>query len=348
VPKSRAKAGPGKVGQTMVFAKAPTILGAASVVGPREGAGPLSGWFDVIKPDRLLGQRSWEMAESKMVEEAVDLALAKAGVKRRDLDFLLAGDLLNQIIASSFAARNIDRPYLGLYGACSTMALAMALGAALVSVGFARHVGAVSSSHHDTAERQYRSPTEFGSQRPLTAQWTATAAGAVVIGPPGQGDVRLTHATIGRVVDNDQKNPFDMGSAMAPAAADTIVAHFKDTGRKPDAYDLIVTGDLAAVGQPLAGDLLAEKGIDLGNRFVDCGKMIYDETQDAHAGGSGCGCSASVFAGYLVKNLAAGKLRRVLFVGTGALHSPTSYQQGESIPCVAHAVAVENGRVCGN
>jgi stage V sporulation protein AD len=343
VPKSRVKAGPGKVGQTMVFAKAPTILGAASVVGPREGAGPLSGWFDVIKSDRLLGQRSWEMAESKMVEEAVDLSLAKAGLKRPDLDFLLAGDLLNQIIASSFAARNIDRPYLGLYGACSTIALAMALGAALVSVGFAKHVGAVSSSHHDTAERQYRFPTEFGSQRPPTAQWTATAAGAVVIGPAGQGDLRLTHATIGRVVDNDQKNPFDMGSAAAGA----IAAHLGDTGRKPDAYDLVVTGDLAAVGQLLAGDLLAEKGIDLGNRFVDCGKMIYDETQDAHAGGSGCGCSASVFAGYLVRNLAAGKLRRVLFVGTGALHSPTSYQQGESIPCVAHAVAVENGRACG-
>lgn len=332
---------PKKTGQTMVYASPPSILGTASVVGPREGQGPLAGWFDVVKPDRLLGQKSWEMAEVKMVEEAVDLALTKAGVSRSHLDFLLAGDLLNQIIAASFAARTVDRPYFGLYGACATIAEAMALGAALVDGGFATNVCAVSSSHHDTAERQYRFPTEFGAQRPPTAQWTATAAGAVVIGPPGVGKLCLTHATVGRVVDSGLKNPFDMGSAMAPAAVDTIAAHFRDTGRDPEAYDLVVTGDLAAVGQPLAADLLRKQGLNLDGRFVDSGMMIYDETQDAHAGGSGCGCSASVFAGYLAKNLAAGKFKRILLVATGALHSPTTYQQGESIPCVAHAVVVE-------
>ncbi len=330
-----------KTGQTWAYSSPPSLLATASVVGPREGRGPLSGWFDVIKPDRLLGQKSWEMAEAKMVEEAVALALKKAGVGRDELDFLLAGDLLNQIIASSFAARTIDVPYFGLYGACSTIAEGLALASALVDGGFATNVAVVSSSHHDTAERQYRFPTEYGGQRPPTAQWTATAAGAVVVGPPGRGKLRATHATIGRVVDHGRKNPFDMGSAMAPAAADTITAHFRDTGRAPETYDLVVTGDLAAVGQPLAAELLEEHGLDLDGRFVDCGQMIYDETQDAHAGGSGCGCAASVFAGYLAKNLEQGKFRRILLVATGALHSPTTCQQGESIPCVAHAVAVE-------
>jgi len=281
------------------------------------------------------------MAESKMVEEAVDLALLKAGLERSGLDFLLAGDLLNQIIAASFAARTIDVPFLGLYGACSTIAEAMALGAVLIDGGYATRVCAVSSSHHDTAERQYRFPTEFGAQRPPTAQWTVTAAGAVILGPPGAGKLQITHATIGRVVDQGIRNPFDMGAAMAPAAADTIAAHFKDTGRQPEAYDLVATGDLAAIGHPLAAELLEEQGWDLDGRFIDCGQMIYDETQDAHAGGSGCGCSASVFAGYLARNLAEGKFKRILFVATGALHSPTTCQQGETIPCVAHAVVVE-------
>ncbi|MCL6581507.1 MAG: stage V sporulation protein AD [Firmicutes bacterium] len=330
-------------GQTLFFAGPPTILATAAVVGPREGAGPLAGWFDVVKPDRLLGQKSWELAESKMAEEAVDAALAKAGLRREEVDVLLAGDLLNQIIASSFVARSLDIPYLGLYGACSTMAEAVALGAVLVDGGYADRVCALSSSHHDTAERQYRYPVEFGSQRPPTAQWTATAAGAAVVGPPGGGRVGITHATLGRVVDWGRKDPFDMGSAMAPAAADTIAAHFRDTGRSPEDYDLVVTGDLAAVGHPLAHDILKERGLDLEGRFVDCGRMLYDETQDAHAGGSGCGCSAAVFCGYLMRNLVEGRFKRVLLVATGALHSPTSMKQGETIPCIAHAIAVEGG-----
>lgn len=332
-----------KKGQTLFFANPPVVIGTASVVGPREGAGPLSGWFDIIKPDRLLGQKSWEQAESKMVEEAVELALTKAALKRSQIDFLLAGDLLNQIIASSFAARTINVPFFGLYGACSTMAEALALACALVDGGFASNVCAVSSSHHDTAERQFRFPTEFGAQRPPSAQWTATAAGAAVVARSGKAMFRVTQATIGRVVDYGRKNPFDLGSAMAPAAADTIAAHFKDSARKPEDYDLVVTGDLAMVGQSLAEELLEEKGLDLDGRFVDCGRLLYDDTQDAHAGGSGCGCSASVFAGYLAKNLEQGKFKRILLVATGALHSPCSYQQGESIPCIAHAVVLEGG-----
>jgi len=330
-----------KNGQTISFAAPPSVLGTAAVVGPKEGAGPFSGWFDVIKHDRLLGMKTWEQAESKMVEEAVNLALEKAQVKRSELDFFLAGDLLNQIIASTFAARSVDVPFFGLYGACATMAEALGLAAVLVDGGFATNVAVASSSHHDTAERQFRFPTEFAVQRPVTAQWTATAAGAAVVGPPGKGKMRITHVTVGRVVDYGYKDAMALGAAMAPAAADTIVRHLADTGRGPEAYDLILTGDLASQGHPLCEKLLAEKGVRLEGRFVDCGLMLYDETQEPVAGGSGCGCSASVFAGYLARNLEQGKLKRILLVATGALHSPTSCQQGESIPCIAHGVVVE-------
>lgn len=330
-----------KNGQTITFGNPPSILATAAVVGPKEGNGPLSGWFDEVKGDRLLGLKSWEQAESKMLEEAVTLALAKANVKQPDLDFFLSGDLLNQLISSSFAARTVDVPYLGLYGACSTIALGMTLAAVLVDGGFATHAVAAASSHHDTAERQFRFPTEFATQRAVTAQWTVTAAGAVVVGPPGQGKMQITQATVGRVVDYGLKDPMDLGAAMAPAAADTIYAHFQDTGREPEAYDLILTGDLASVGHPLCEELLAEKGLKFENRFTDCGLMIYDHSQEPIAGGSGCGCSASVFAGYLARNLEAGKFKRILLVPTGALHSTTSCQQGECIPCIAHAVVVE-------
>jgi len=330
-----------KNGQTIAFANPPSVLGTAAVVGPKEGAGPLAGWFDVAKSDRLLGMKTCEQAESKMIEEAVNLALEKARVKRKDLDFLLAGDLLNQIIASSFAARTVDVPFLGLYGACSTIAEALGLASVLVDGGFATNVAVASSSHNDTAERQFRFPTEFGIQKPVTAQWTATAAGAAVVGPPGRGKMRITHMTVGRVVDYGQKDAMNLGAAMAPAAADTIAAHFADTGRDPEAYDLVLTGDLAGVGHPLCVELLQEKGLSLEGRFVDCGLMLYDDTQEPVAGGSGCGCSASVFAGYLARNLEQGKFKRILLVATGALHSPTSCQQGESIPSIAHGVVVE-------
>jgi len=330
-----------KNGQTIGFSNPPAVLGAAAVVGPKEGAGPLAGWFDVVKADRLLGMKSWEQAETKMVEEAVNLALAKAKVRHQDVDFFLGGDLLNQIVATSFAARTLDVPFFGLYGACATVAEALALAAVLVDGGFAVNVALASSSHHDTAERQYRFPAEFGIQRPVTAQWTATAVGAAVVGPHGKGKVQVTHVTVGRVVDYGQKDPMDLGAAMAPAAADTIARHFEDTGRDPEAYDLILSGDLAAVGHPLCAELLERKGLRLDSRFVDCGLMLYDDTQEPVAGASGCGCSASVFAGYLFKNLEQGRFKRVLLVPTGALHSPTSCQQGESIPCVAHAVVLE-------
>jgi stage V sporulation protein AD len=330
-----------KNGQTLVFSNPPAVLATAAVVGPKEGEGPLSGWFDVVKPDRLLGMKSWERAECKMVEEAVTLALGKAKVAHKDLDFYLGGDLLHQIITSSFAARSIDVPFFGLYGACATIAEALCLAAVLVDGGFATYVALASSSHHDTAERQFRFPTEFGVQRPVTAQYTVTAVGAAVVGPPGKGKMQITHATVGRVVDYGQKDPMDLGAAMAPAAADTILAHFQDTGRAPESYDLILTGDLASVGHPLCVELLRRAGLVLDGRFVDCGMMLYDETQETVAGGSGCGCSASVFAGYLARNLEQGKFRRILLVATGALHSTTSAQQGESIPCIAHAIVVE-------
>ncbi len=318
----------------------PVIAGAASVVGPLEGRGPLGSYFDVVKPDVLLGEKSWERAESKLLSEAVELAARNAGWRSTDADLLLAGDLLNQIVSSSFAARDLAVPYIGLYGACSTMTLSLGLGALCLDGGFARKVLVGTVSHHDAAERQYRYPSELGVQRLPTSQWTLTGAGAVALAAEGRGP-RVTHVTFGKVLDLGQKDPNDMGSAMAPAATDTILRHLEDTGRGPADYDLIVTGDLARVGHPLAAELLSRAGVDVSAVFKDCGIMVYAREQDVHAGGSGCGCSAVVFTGYLLKEMAAARLRRVLLVSTGALHSPTTYQQGETIPGVAHAVAVE-------
>jgi stage V sporulation protein AD len=327
--------------QTIRFARPPVILSAASVVGPKEGQGPLAADFDVVKPDTLLGEQSWEHAESHLLIEAAQTAIKKCGLTYLDLDLMLAGDLLNQITASSFAAREIDAPFLGLYGACSTMTESLALAAAFVDGGYAGRVLACASSHHDSAERQYRYPTEFGAQRVPTAQWTVTGAGAAIVAPEGAGPV-ITHATIGRVVDLGIKDSNDMGSAMAPAAAQTILQHFEDTGFGAERYDLVATGDLAEVGQSIAALLLKEGGLDLSGRYTDCGLLIYDrEAQDVQAGGSGCGCSAVVFCGHFVRRMLAGELGRILLVATGALLSPTTYQQGDSIPCIAHAVAIE-------
>ncbi|MCL4426593.1 MAG: stage V sporulation protein AD [Firmicutes bacterium] len=326
--------------ETVFLANPPAIVATAAIVGPMEGKGPLAEYFDVVEEDTLLGEKTWEKAEIKMLQEATDLALKKAELKTGDIDFFLAGDLLNQIIAANFVARKISRPYLGLYGACSTMAEALGLGAMLIDGGFARQVLIGTSSHHDTAERQFRYPTEFGVQRPPTSTWTVTGAGAVVLAEGGHGPL-VTHVTIGKVVDMDQKDPNDMGSAMAPAAAETIWQHLQDTGRRPSDYDLIVTGDLGRVGKPITDVLLKKAGYDLTPVYNDCGIMIYDTNQDAHSGGSGTACSAVVFGGYILRQILSGRYRRVLLVGTGALYSPTSAQQGESIPGIAHAVAVE-------
>lgn len=326
--------------QTVRFANPPVLLGTAAVVGPKEGQGPLGNSFDHVWEDTLNGEKTWEKAERKMLMEACTRAMQKLQLTPDRIDFMLAGDLLNQIISANFTARAMGIPFIGLYGACSTMYEGLALGSMLVDGGYADHVLVASSSHYDTAERQYRFPTELGTQRPPSAQWTVTGAGGAIIAGQGTGPL-ITHATIGKVLDLGIKDANDMGSAMAPAAADTIIRHFKDTGRTPEDYDLIVTGDLAAIGRSLTEQLVKQAGYDISKNYTDCGVLIYDPAQDTHAGGSGCGCSASVLCGYLIKEIVAGKFKRILGIGTGALLSPVSALQGESIPGIAHAVVID-------
>lgn len=326
--------------QTVVFANPPVILSSYSVVGPMEGQGPLGKTFSKVWSDTINNNKSWEMAESKMLEEALQGAIKQSELNRDDIDYMLAGDLLNQIISSNFAARNMGLPFIGVYGACSTMALSMAVGSMLIDGQFARNVLVGVSSHHDTAERQYRLPTEQGGQRAMSAQWTVTGAGSLVLAPSGAGP-RITAATIGRVIDYGEKDVNNMGAAMAPAVADTLLNHLQDLKRLPGDYDLIASGDLGSVGLSLAKEVLSISGIPMGDQFTDCGVLIYDPCQDVHAGASGCGCSAVVFAGDIMKKLKSGEYKRVLLVGSGALHSPTSSLQGESIPGVGHAVVIE-------
>lgn len=326
--------------QTVVFTNPPVILSSYSVVGPKEGQGPLNKTFSKVWQDNMNGNKSWEVAESKMLEEAMQGALSQSKVNAEEIDYMLAGDLLNQIISANFAARTMGFPFIGIYGACSTMALSMAMGSMLIDGQFARNVLVGVSSHHDTAERQYRSPTEQGSQRAMSGQWTVTGAGSLVLAQAGAGP-RITAATIGRVLDYGEKDVNNMGAAMAPAVADTILNHMKDLNRIPGDYDLIVSGDLGQVGLLLAKEVLKRSGVEMANQFKDCGVMIYDSSQDVHAGGSGCGCSAVVFAGEIMQKLISKQYQRVLLVGSGALHSPTSALQGESIPGIGHAVVIE-------
>ncbi|RKD34702.1 stage V sporulation protein AD [Thermohalobacter berrensis] len=332
-----------KIGkQTVKFQNPPSIISTASIVGPKEGEGPLKEYFDIILEDDLYDQDSWEKAESKMLEDAMKMAIKNAKLLEEQIEYILAGDLLNQIISSSFAVRQLQRPYFGLYGACSTMTESLSLGSMIVDGGFADNVLCATSSHFCTAERQYRFPLELGNQRPFTSQWTVTGAGAAVISANGSGPY-ITHVTTGKIVDPGIKDVNNMGAAMAPAAADTIIQHFEDTGFNVDDYDLIITGDLSGIGKPIAEELILTKGIDISTIYKDCGIEIFDgKRQDTHAGGSGCGCSASVFAGYLYKELKKGKYNRILLVSTGALHSPVSANQGESIPGIAHAVTISN------
>ena len=330
--------------QTVQLKKPPTITAAASIVGPKEGKGPLARYFDQILDDELWGEKSWEMAEIKMVRETLAKASEKAGMPVGNLDYILAGDLLNQCIAASFGLRESGVPLFGLFGACSTIGESMSLGAMLIDGGFAANVACITSSHFCSAERQFRFPLELGSQRPPTAQWTVTGSGCAILSESGTGPY-ITRVTTGRIVDMAIKDQNNMGAAMAPAAVDTIYAHFEDTGLPHDYYDMVVTGDLGRIGREIADDLLSSNGISIGNIFNDCGIMIFDTKQDVHAGGSGCGCSATVFAGFLYDGLKSGKLNRILLVPTGALLSPTSVQQGETIPCIAHALSIENNLV---
>ncbi|CAA7602082.1 stage V sporulation protein AD [Acididesulfobacillus acetoxydans] len=326
--------------QTVVFSSPPVILASYSVVGPMEGRGPLGKTFDKVWQDNINGEKSWELAESKLLQEAMQGAVEQAGIPLSQVDYMLAGDLLNQIISSNFAARKLALPFIGLYGACSTMALGMAVGSMLIDGGFASHVLVGVSSHHDSAERQYRLPTEQGGQRSLSAQWTVTGAGSVLLGQSGTGP-RITAATLGRVLDYGETDVGNMGAAMAPAVADTLLNHFQDLQRQPEDYSLIASGDLGMVGADLTREVMLRSGMSLGSEYTDCGLMIYDKSQDVHAGASGCGCSAVVFAGDIMQRLTAGSLKRVLLVGSGALHSPTSSLQGESVPGIGHAVVIE-------
>ncbi|MFC4305511.1 stage V sporulation protein AD [Cohnella boryungensis] len=330
--------------RSWVYEQPPVIVATGTVVGPDEGQGPLASDFDLVHPDLEMGQPSWEKSERLLMEQATEIALEHAKLSKDKLNFFVGGDLMNQIISTSFAVRALEAPYIGMFGACSTSMESLAVASLMIASGAADYAMAGTCSHNCTVEKQFRYPTEYGSQKPPTAQYTVTGAGASIVARSGEGPV-ITAATIGKVMDLGIKDPFNMGAAMAPAAVDTIQGHFQDTGRTPGYYDLIVTGDLAGVGHPLALEMLGRNGVPMEQTtFRDCGLMIYDvEKQKVQAGGSGCGCSAVVTYGHLLKRIHKGELGRILVVATGALLSPLSYQQGESIPCVAHAVAIEAG-----
>ncbi len=328
--------------QTVRLSRPPSVVSFAAIGSRHEAKGPLAAYFDELSPDSFFGAKTWEQGESAMQSRALEHALQKGGLKPADLDYILAGDLLNQCIGTSFGLRDFQIPFFGLYGACSTMGESIALASLLIDGGFARIAGAMTSSHYCTAERQYRMPVPYGSQRTPTAQWTATASGCCILGAQGDGPY-VTHVTCGRIVDKGITDPNNMGAAMAPAAYDTLSAHFRETGRKPTDYDLILTGDLGELGREIVIDFFARDGIDMRHNYNDCGLMLYDlKKQDMHAGASGCGCSAAVLNGYLLRQMRQKKLNRILFAPTGALLSPTSSFQGESIPSICHAVVFSN------
>ncbi|NLA12560.1 MAG: stage V sporulation protein AD [Firmicutes bacterium] len=327
--------------QSILLDPVPFVASAAAVAGPLEGQGPLKGDFDLVYGDLRAGQKSFEAAERKMLQEACSLALEKGSFSLEQIDYFISGDLLNQITVSGYSAAALGRPYFGLYGACSTLALALSWGGILVAGGFAGSALAATASHHCSAERQFRYPTEYGFQRPEQAQWTVTGAAAAVISAAG-GSPGITAITTGKVVDLGEKDSFSLGAAMAPAAASTLLMHFADLERNPDYYDLIVTGDLGRVGSQLLLALLSRSGYYPEQRYSDCGLMIYNpHFHEIGAGGSGCACSGVVVLGHLLRRMRQGELHKVLVVSTGALHSTTTLAQGESIPAVAHAVALE-------
>lgn len=327
--------------QTVALDTPVFILSHAAVGGKMESEGPLGAYFDHLCQDSFFGEKTWEKAESTMQKIALSRALEKGNFTPEEIDYVLAGDLLNQCIGSSFGLRDFGIPFYGLYGACSTMGESMALGSLLVAGGFAQKVAAMTSSHFCTAERQYRMPVPYGSQRTPTAQWTATAAGCVILGREGSG-AAVTTVTCGKIVDKGITDANNMGAAMAPAAHDSLKAHFSATQTTPSDYDLILTGDLGVLGHQIVVDLFAQDGVELGKRYRDCGMMLFDiEKQDMHAGASGCGCAASVLCGYILRGMALGNWKKILFAPTGALLSPTSSFQGESIPGISHVVTIE-------
>ena len=330
--------------QSFVLPQQPVITAWASVAGKKESQGPLSSCFDYTSQDTLFGQKTWEQAEKRMQQLALETLAKKAGMKKEDFSLVYSGDLLNQCIGSSFSLNNTGIPHLGLYGACSTMAESLLLAAMTVSGGFSDRVVAMTSSHFASSERQYRFPLGYGGQRTPTAQWTVTGSGAALVCSEGNGP-KIESCTIGTVTELGIKDANNMGAAMAPAAYHTIKAHMVDMKLRPGDFDLIVTGDLGALGKAALLELGRQDGMPLDGKVADCGTMVFDlESQDVHSGGSGCGCSAITLCGHLLSKLQTGKLRRILFCGTGALLSPTSTQQGLSIPGVCHAVSIMGGQ----
>ena len=329
--------------QSVKFEEPPIICAAASVVGQKEGDGPFGDVFDQIESDPKVGGDTWEDAEGRLQERAAELAIQKAGCGKEAIRYIVAGDLLGQLMASSFGLAGFDKPLFGVYGACSTMGESIGIGSMLVEGGFADYVLAMTSSHFASAEKQFRFPLGYANQRPKASTWTVTGSGAVVIckGDQKQGMAKITGITTGKIVDYGVKDTMNMGACMAPAAASVVAAHFKDFGTDPSEYDQIITGDLGMVGKDILIGILRSEGYDIADRYIDCGIEIYGRDAQAQAGGSGCGCSAVMLAGYVLKQLEIGEWKRVLFVPTGALLSVVSFNEGNSIPGIAHAVRLE-------
>lgn len=327
--------------QSIQFEKAPYIIEGASIVGQKEGEGPLGKLFDEVCVDPMLGTQSWEEAESLLQTKAVNKLFEKTAVSKEEIRYIFGGDLLGQLIATTFGIESFEIPFFGLYGACSTMGEGMSLGAMAVAGGYANNVIALASSHFASAEKTFRFPLEYGNQRPYSATWTVTGSGAVLISKD-KGFARITGITTGKIVDYGVKDAQNMGACMAPAAADVICQHFMDFDASPEDYDKIITGDLGYIGQRILIDLLKEKGYDISKVHMDCGIEIFDsEKQDTHAGGSGCGCSATVLTSYVFKQLKNKKFKKILFIPTGALMSPISFNEGQSVPGIAHLIRLE-------
>lgn len=336
--------------QSIQFKNPPYILEAASIAGKKEGEGPLGALFDVIEEDPMVGKNSWEEAESELMKKAALKVLEKTGLSSTDIRYLVGGDLLGQLIATSFGIGELEIPLLGVYGACSTMGESMAVGAMLVDGGFANRVLAITSSHFAGAEKQFRFPLDYGNQRPYSATWTVTGSGAVILSDQPKQDtngsdkkVVIKGVTVGKIVDYGLKDSMNMGAAMAPSAFETIRQNLEDFNLQPDYYDKIITGDLGDVGRNILIDLLKEKNYDISTNHMDCGIEIFNkDSQDTHAGGSGCGCSAITFAGRIYKDLRLGNLKKILFVPTGALLSQVSFNEGKTVPGIAHAIMIES------
>lgn len=330
--------------QTIVFKNQPKIIGNYSIVGNKEGSGPFGQYFDYILENDLFGEKTYEKAERKILEHAIFSCIDKAKIDPNSIDVILSGDLLNQIVSSSFAARHFDKPFLGLYSACSTMTEALFVASCLVDGKYVKTAVCATGSHFSTAEKQYRFPLELGNQRPPVSQWTVTGAGTTLLSLSDDESLcKITMATIGKVVDYGIADANNMGAAMAPAAMNTLIAHFSDTNTKPSDYDLILTGDLGKLGSEILRDLMERNGYPLGQNYSDCGHMIYNGKQHTYQGGSGAGCSASVFNSYVLHQMAKKKIKKVLFLATGALLSPTTTFQGDTIPAISHAVVIECG-----